>query len=175
MLIALAGLPATGKSTLAHHLAAALPSIVLDKDHIRAALFPVSEIEYSTTQDDFCVGVMYQVAAYMFQKDSKKHILIDGRTFSKEYQILELIDAARQMRVPLKIIECVCSDSTAERRLKLDGIQQRHHAQNRNFDLYLHLKAHADPITVPKFVINTDSDDSDAYAALALAYIQQDG
>lgn len=174
MLIALAGLPATGKSTLAQHLAAALPGVVLDKDHIRAALFPSREIEYSTTQDDFCVDIMYQVAAYMFRKDPKKHVLIDGRTFLKQYQVIELIDAARRMGVPLKIIECVCSDATAQQRLELDRTQQRHHAQNRNFDLYLHLKANAQPITVPKLVINTDSADVVAYAALALAYVQQD-
>ena len=114
MLIALAGLPATGKSTLAQHLAAALPGVVLDKDHIRAALFPSSEIEYSTTQDDFCVDIMYQVATYMFRRDPNKHVIIDGRTFLKQYQVIELIDAARRIGVPLKIIECVCSDATAQ-------------------------------------------------------------
>jgi predicted kinase len=54
MLIAMAGLPGTGKSTLAHHLADACASIVLDKDSIRAALFPIDQVEYSTRQDDFC-------------------------------------------------------------------------------------------------------------------------
>jgi dephospho-CoA kinase len=40
MLIALAGLPGTGKTTLAGHLAARLPGVVLDKDRIWACLFP---------------------------------------------------------------------------------------------------------------------------------------
>ncbi len=174
MLIALAGLPATGKSTLARQLAAALPGVVPNKDQLRACLFPASAIEYSTTQDDFCVGVMYQVAAYLLQKDPNKHIIIDGRTFSKQYQIVDLIDAARRMGAPLRIIECVCSDATAKQRLKLDSTHQRHQALNRTFDLYLHLKANAEPITVPKLVINTDSDDVVAHAALARAYVQQD-
>ena len=174
MLIALAGLPATGKSTLAQQLAAALRGVVLDKDQIRAALFPAGEIEYSTTQDDFCVDIMYQVAAYMFRRDPKKHVIIDGRTFLKQYQVIDLIDAARRMGVPLKIIECVCSDATAQQRLQQDRTSQRHHAQNRTFELYLRLKAAAEPITLPRLVINTDSDDVVAYAARALAYVQQD-
>ena len=38
-LIALAGLPGAGKSTLAHVLAAELGAPVFDKDTVRAALF----------------------------------------------------------------------------------------------------------------------------------------
>src|SRR5947209_2269421 len=46
MLIAMAGLPGTGKSTLARQMARALSGVVLDKDVIRAALFPPALVEY---------------------------------------------------------------------------------------------------------------------------------
>jgi predicted kinase len=44
----MAGLPGTGKSTLARVLANDLGGVVLDKDVIRAALFPAALIEYSS-------------------------------------------------------------------------------------------------------------------------------
>jgi predicted kinase len=82
MLIAMAGLPGTGKSTLAHHLAHALAAIVLDKDVIRAALFPPAWVEYSTEQDDFCMSVMFRVSAYsrmlQYPRNTRTHIQHGG-------------------------------------------------------------------------------------------------
>lgn len=60
MIIAMAGLPGVGKSTLARALAARLDAVVLDKDRIRASLFPPSHVDYSRDQDDFCIDVMYR-------------------------------------------------------------------------------------------------------------------
>lgn len=81
MLTLMAGLPGTGKSTLSRALAAELHGTVLDKDHIRAALFAAEDIEYSTEQDDFCMAVTLKVAGYLFRKDPSRLIFLDGRTF----------------------------------------------------------------------------------------------
>ncbi len=174
MLIAFAGLPATGKSSIARQLAARLPGIILDKDNVRAALFPPNEIEYSTIQDDFCVCIMYQVVEYILNKNPHKHVILDGRTFSKNYQVVELVNVAKRVNVPLKIIECVCSNDVAKQRLDRDAAHSSHRARNRNFDLYMQLKTNAEPINVPKLVINTDSNNVAEYVRLALAYVEQD-
>lgn len=68
LIIVMAGLPGTGKSTLARLLSQRLSAVVLDKDSVRAALFSSSDIEYSDAQDDFVVGVMLQVAEYHLKK-----------------------------------------------------------------------------------------------------------
>ena len=52
MIVLMAGLPGTGKSTLARELAARTSGRVLSKDEIRHAIFLPDEIEYSTRQDD---------------------------------------------------------------------------------------------------------------------------
>jgi len=171
MLIAMAGLPGTGKSTLAHHLADACASIVLDKDSIRAALFPIDQVEYSTRQDDFCMSIMFQVATYMIRNDPSQHVILDGRTFSHRYQIAALEQLAEELKMSLKIIECVCSDETARQRLedKL-SIGAKHVAANRDYKLYLTIKECFEPIREPKLVVDTDDDLSHCLAS-CLAYV----
>jgi predicted kinase len=63
MIVIMAGLPGTGKSTLAQVLAARLSGRVISKDSVRHALFSEAEIEYSTEQDDFVMQVMLRTAA----------------------------------------------------------------------------------------------------------------
>ena len=152
-LIALAGLPASGKSTIARELARALPGALLDKDVIRAALFAPGDIEYSPVQDDFCMEIMLQAARYLSAKG--RHVLLDGRPFSKRYQVERLAAFARDNRLPLKLIEAVCPDDVVRARLEQDIDQGTHPARNRTYAMYLQVKAQAEPITLPRLVIDT--------------------
>jgi predicted kinase len=171
MLIAMAGLPGTGKSTLARHLADACAGIVLNKDPIRAALFPTAQIEYSTRQDDFCMSIMFQVATYMLRNDPSQYVILDGRTFSRSYQVAALDQLAEELETLVKIIECICSDETAQRRLEGKKTRKaKHLAANRDYELYLAIKARFEPIREPKLVVNTDDDLAQCLAA-CLAYV----
>ena len=158
MLIAMAGLPGTGKSTLARRLAQVLPAIILDKDAVRAALFPPSEIEYSTPQDDLCVEVMLKVAEYVLSRDARKHVILDGRTFSRRYQVDAVRAFAQDVGVALAFIECICSDETVRQRLERDVAEGLHPAANRNFEMYLSVKARSEPVPDPKLVVDTGRD-----------------
>src|SRR5438270_13324243 len=106
----MAGLPGTGKSTLAGGLAEALPAVLLDKDRVRAALFAPDDVEHSTRQDDFCLGIMLQVAGYLWQNTSRLHVILDGRPFARRYQRAEVAAFAAEHGVPFRIIECVCKE-----------------------------------------------------------------
>ncbi len=171
MLIAMAGLPGTGKSTLAQSIAQAVSGIVLNKDIVRAALFPPDLIEYSTEQDDFCMSILFQVATYMLQKNPQQYTILDGRTFSRHYQVRAIVELAEQLQTPLKVIECVCSDETAYKRLA-KTTSDAHPADNRDYTLYLTIKARFEPIHEPKLVVNTDLD-FDHCLEECLAYIQE--
>ena len=149
----MAGLPGSGKSALSRALAAELGGTVLDKDDIRAALFPPSDIEYSTHQDDFCMGIMLKVAGYLFRKDPSRRIFLDGRTFSRTYQLDRATGFAEALSQSWRILECVCSQETARKRLAGDPA---HPAANRDFELYLKVKARFEEISLPKTVIDTD-------------------
>jgi predicted kinase len=171
MLIAMAGLPGTGKSTLAQNLAGACSGVVLNKDLIRAALFPMALIEYSTRQDDFCMSILFQVAAYMLQNDPSLYVILDGRTFSRTYQVEALDQFAEKLKEPLKIIECICSDETVQKRLEEKvTVGAKHLAGNRDYQLYLTMKARFEPIREPKLLVNTDEDLAHCLA-LCLDYV----
>jgi adenylylsulfate kinase len=168
----MAGLPGSGKSAIAAALATALPGIILDKDPIRAALFPASELDYSTHQDDFCLSVMLQVAAYMLSKDPRKHVILDGRPFTRRYQREDVVRFAETHQIPLRMIECICSDETARHRLDRDVLESRHVARNRDYDLYLRLKAGFEQMDEPRLTISTDLPFEDCVAR-CLAYLEQ--
>jgi len=152
----MAGLPGTGKSTLARVLASRLGGCVLSKDEIRHAIFSPAEVEYSAAQDDFVMQIMLEAAAWILRKDPKRTVFLDGRTFSRHYQIDRVIAAAGTLQQPWRILECVCAEETARTRIESQAAEGEHPAGNRNVDLYLEVKAHFEAIVLPKTVIDTD-------------------
>jgi adenylylsulfate kinase len=156
MIVMMAGLPGTGKSTLARELAVRTSGRVLSKDEIRCAIFQPEEIEYSTRQDDYCLHIMAETARYLLARDGGRVIFLDGRPFSRRYQIENVIAAADSIGQPWRILECVCSEETVRRRLEADNESGSHPAGNRDFQLYAAVKARFEAITHPKKVIDTD-------------------
>ena len=156
MIVLMAGLPGTGKSALAAALAERLSGTILSKDAIRHALFAPRDVEYSTEQDDFVMEIMLQAAERILQRDPHRYIFLDGRTFSRRYQLERVIACASRWNQPWRILECVCSAETARTRLQEEANAGAHPAGNRSFALYLEIKQRFEPIVQPKTVIDTD-------------------
>ncbi len=154
MIVLMAGLPGTGKSTLASELAVRTSGRVLSKDEIRHAIFLPEEIEYSSAQDDYVLQVMLETAGYLLSRNPGRTILLDGRPFSRRYQIENVLLAAASLQQPWRILQCTCSDETAERRLVAGA--GAHPAGNRDYQLYLEVKSRFEAITHPKTVIDTE-------------------
>src|SRR5438105_9642425 len=106
MLIAMAGLPGTGKSTLAACLEGELGAVVLDKDRVRAALFPPRVLDYAALQDDIAMAAIYQAAGAILKADPRQAVVLDGRTFLRPGQVRSLLDLAASLDEPARVIEC---------------------------------------------------------------------
>lgn len=168
--VILAGLPGTGKSTIAQALASQTGGIVLDKDRVRAALFPEPWVEYSQRQDDFCMEVLLETAGYLLQAARVPPFLfIDGRAFASRYQIDRIAAWSAAAGCRRKIIHTICADETARERLGAGG----HPARNRTYELYLSLKARFEPIVYPKLVVDTD-ENVEACVSRCLSYLRTD-
>jgi len=168
--VIMAGLPGTGKSTLARNLAAQLNGVVLDKDLVRDALFGENWTEYSRQQDDFCIELLLQAAGYLAAKAAPPaYLFIDGRTFSMRAQVERVANYAKELGCRVKLLHLVCSDGTARHRLALD-----HVAKNRDFALYLKVKAAFEPIEHEHLKLNTDGGLSDAILRQSARYLRGD-
>jgi adenylylsulfate kinase len=172
MLIAMAGLPGTGKSTLAACLERDLEAVVLDKDRVRAALFPPRVLDYSAAQDDIAMAAVYRAAAAILGANPRQAVILDGRTFLRAAQVSDLLVLAASLGEPSRVIECVCDDAVARERLERDLAQGGHPAGNRTFALYQRLKATAEPITVPRLVLDTGRLPLEECTRRCLAYLK---
>jgi len=171
MIVLMAGLPGTGKTTIARELASRTQGAVLSKDEIRAAIFSLRDIEYSVEQDDFVMEVMLDTARFLLQRSPDRTIFLDGRTFSRRYQIDRVLSFARESSQSWVILECTCSEESVRKRL--DTPDPLHPAHNRTFALYLEMKSRFEPIIYPKITLNTD-EPLDRYLSQALAAITTD-
>jgi predicted kinase len=157
MFILMAGLPGTGKSTVARVLSPRLNAVVLSKDVVRHALFPPELIEYSTEQDDFVIELLLQTAGYLWKLRPKQIVILDGRTFSSVSQRGHVIEFAEKQHQEWRIVECVCADDVARARLAQADPEHFHPAENRTPELYDEVKRRWEPITEPKIVVRTDA------------------
>lgn len=150
-LVLMAGLPATGKTTLAEALAERAGGLVLNKDRIREAMFPGKWTDYTTAQDEVAMNAVYSAARYLLLHQKPCFLYLDGRTYRNRQQIDPAIALAEEIGCSWKILHLICDRKTAEKRLS-SGM---HLAKNRDYAMYLRLEKNFEPIERPAFVVDT--------------------
>ncbi len=148
-----AGLPGTGKSTLSRALAGRMGAAVLDKDQVRAALFPGPLIDYTAEQAQLCMRAMLEAATYLTERGRADYIFFDGRTFSMHVQVDEVLRAAEHAGAHWRILHVTCDDAVAMNRLARED--PSHPAQNRDPALYRTIQKQFEPIVQPKLRVDT--------------------
>ena len=150
----MAGLPGSGKTTLARALAGAVGGVVISKDDVRAALFPGELTDYSAEQDDLCMkrsstprNILLLTVAYRLCSSmagpSRAHTRLNKSFVPRE-----------ECGAGWKILHLTVPDEVARARLQ-DAEAAGHLAKNRDFKLYLEVKARSEPITRPKLDVDT--------------------
>jgi predicted kinase len=148
MIVMMAGLPGTGKSTLAAAAMGRLASArVVSKDTLRRALFDPSVDAYSAEQNDFLLDLMLAAAGYWLDQGVAA-VFLDGRTFSRAYQR----DRVQACGRPVLKVECVCPAELALARI---AAAEGHPALDRDAALYERVRREFEPIAEPKLVIDT--------------------
>jgi len=162
-----AGPPGVGKSTLARALEKRLNdtlvedwAVTLDKDVVRATLFPGELTDYTQQQDDLCMRVILAAAAYLTEHESAAFVLLDGRTFSHGVQIERAIAAAEEAGARWRIVHVTCPDEIVEARFAAERSGSvpgghAHPAQNRDIELYRKIKREFEPIRYPKVEVDS--------------------
>lgn len=154
MILAFAGLPATGKSTIARELAAQTRAPLFDKDRVREALFGPHHVVYTREQDDFVTRLCYR-AVEEVARDGVEFVILDGRTYSLRSQVEELEALGRSLGAKIVLVECFASREAVRERLDLDLRSGTHPARNRTFERWLELEAAADPLRAPALRLDT--------------------
>jgi predicted kinase len=157
MWIALAGLPGTGKTTLARALAPRVGGVVLSKDEVREELF-AGAVAYTPEQDDVVFREVLERAAAL-----PGVVLLDGRTFTRAECVHEVVAFARARGRGLRWVECVCAPEVARARLADEGAA--HVAADRGPALYDRLAAEREPLPVERMVVRTDEGSAEELAA----------
>lgn len=158
MIIALAGLPGVGKTTLAEELTRHIPgALLLRKDTVRHTLFGTKHTTYTREQDDHCVQVLFATAVWQWLRAPATTVVIDGRTWLGRGQLQDLRSFAATHQQPLLLLECVCPAGIARTRLAADHRNGHHPATNRTPELHRELAATAAPITGQKLLLDTEN------------------
>ncbi|MFF8992516.1 AAA family ATPase [Streptomyces sp. NPDC014983] len=144
MIVAMGGLPSTGKSTLAQALTDAIPGVLLDTAALRKLLFPGLVAAPPELNDWLYEGVL-KAASWNLDTAPGTVIVLDGRPLTRNRDVLSLSRFASTLGHALYVVECVCPEEVA---------RTRSTASDR--DPFLSSEdAVVDPIPEPKVVVDT--------------------
>jgi predicted kinase len=166
-ILALAGLPGTGKSRVAAELSGLLGAPVLDKDRVRAELFGPA-VDASSAQDEAAMTAIRARVAELARAGARD-VILDGRTYTRRIHVDELRELARRIGAELVLVECVCDPGIARERIARDLREGSHPAPNRTPELHDELRSVAEPIVGAKIVIDTGRGTPEELARIVLA------
>ncbi len=148
MLIIVAGLPATGKSTLAKRLAKKLNAVVLNTDVIRKEIFP--KPKYTEEEKRIVYDVLFLLTKYLLMNGI--NVILDG-TFYKRSIRHKAYDIAKKLGKTFIVIECICNEDVVRERLKKRRKEKS--ISDADYNVYKKIKSQFEKIERPHIIVDT--------------------
>ncbi len=149
MLIILAGLPGTGKSTLARELSKDLGAVHLNSDIIRKEL--LKERTYSEEEKERVYSKLLERVGEELK--SEKIVIIDA-TFYKEELRRRVIGIVKENNSEFVIIECVLEEKIVKERIE----NRRKGVSEADFEVYKKIKKEFEEIKEEHLVLDTSKE-----------------
>jgi predicted kinase len=165
-LVVLAGLPGSGKSTVADGLSRQLSIPVLSVDPIEAAMW-----RGGLTRDQTGIAA-YEVAIALAGEQLRLgHSVIADAVNPVEAPRAAWRNLAARHRAELKIIECVCADEAIHRRRVEARIRGIEGMREVTWARVLERRAGYEPWTDDRLVLDTSAQSTDRLVAEAIGYV----
>lgn len=148
MLVLITGLPGTGKSTVANHLAERIGASVLRTDEIRKRLF--AKPKYTEEEKELVYKILFLIAEELLKINH--HVVIDG-TFYKSALRKQIYKIASSTNSRLIIVECTASEEEIVRRMqrRLGG----RGLSDADYEVYKKIKREYEPIETEHIMLDT--------------------
>jgi len=152
-LVALCGLPGVGKSTVAEYVTEQLGATRLRTDVIRKELF--DEPAYTDSETDRVYRELYERAEDQLAAGGS--VVLDA-TFADADHRTEARDAAARHGVGFRLIEVVCEQAVAERR-----IATRDDVSDADVDVYHRFQSEFDAVESEHAVVDNSGSKAETY------------
>ncbi|QNL51092.1 AAA family ATPase [Olivibacter sp. SDN3] len=160
MVVAVIGLPGSGKTFLAKHLAWNIDGVHVSSDRVRTALEQRGKYDEQTKLEVYQSMLGLAEAAV---KD-RKHVVLDA-TFHKAQTRALFVETATKFKVPLYFIEIQASEEVIKERIAKKRVDSE-----ADFSIYKKIKAAFEPLKEKHLILHSDQMDSEEMVSRALNY-----
>lgn len=162
IVIIVCGLPGSGKTYFANHLAEHLDAKHISSDRVRDELGMKGQ--YKPQNKD---AVYDEMLKRMQEACNFNNIVIIDATFFSQHIRQRFLDVIKEVGARHYIIEIVASDRVIQRR-----VTRKREESEADYDVYLKLKNSFDPIQHPHLTISSDDEDINQMIRQATDYME---
>lgn len=155
-LIVFAGLPGTGKSTLARAVARELHAAYFDKDTIKDAAIGLARARKLEGGAEFAGALSYELLVPLAKDNLTLGLsaVVDSPAGYRAFQE-QVEDLARQLKVELRLVECITTDEAElKQRIERRGETLPDH-RTRDWEALQQARARFERLTGPRLVVDT--------------------